>query len=317
MNNRITVKECADFLSRHDNYLIMTHRRPDGDTLGSAGALCLLLRRMGKSAYLMENSEITPKYAAFVGELIAPAGITAQTLIAVDLAAETMFPLGFAGGSIELCVDHHGSNSFYANRTLVKPEKAACGEIILELAQELGCGMDSRIANLLYIAISTDTGCFLYRNTTADTHRAAAAVMEAGANYGDLNKLLFRTMSEARMKLEGMIYAGMRRYKNGEINIATVTLEMMEKSGATENDCDDLASLAGRAEGSLCSATIRETESGRCKISLRSGDAVNSSDVCAQFGGGGHPMAAGCVMNCRPEEAREKLVAAIIGAWKN
>ena len=199
----------------------------------------------------------------------------------------------------------------------MKPEKAACGEIILELAQELGCGMDRQIADLLYIAISTDTGCFLYRNTTADTHRAAAAVMDAGANYGDLNKLLFRTMSEARMKLEGMIYSGIRRYKDGKINVAVITLDMMEKSGATENDCDDLAALAGRLEGSRCSATIREEAPGVSKISLRSNEEVNSSAVCALFGGGGHPMAAGCRMDCPPEEAREKLVAAIIGAWKD
>ena len=314
--NRIGVQECALFLRQHDGYLIMTHLRPDGDTLGSAAALCLLLRRMGKTAWLMENPDITPKYTAFVGDLIAPADYTADTLLAVDLAAETMFPRGFTGGNIALCIDHHGSNSFYAERTLVKPEKAACGEILVELAEKLGCGMDKRIANLLYIAISTDTGCFLYRNTTADTHRAAAAVIDAGADYGNLNKLLFRTMSEARMKLEGMIYAGMRRYKNGQVNVAVITLDMMQQAGATENDCDDLASLAGRAEGSRCSVTIREVAPGRSKVSLRSNEEVNASDVCARFGGGGHPMAAGCAKNCSPEEAREKLVAAILEDWK-
>ncbi|MGI6028829.1 MAG: DHH family phosphoesterase [Candidatus Heteroscillospira sp.] len=313
--NSISVKKCADFLRAHDNYLLLTHRRPDGDTLGSAGALCLLLRRMGKTAYLMPNPDITAKYNVFVGELIAPEDYVPQVRVAVDLAAETMYPIGYEGEEIALCIDHHGSNSFYAGRTLVKPERAACGEIILELARELGCGLDKATADLLYIAISTDTGCFLYRNTTANTHRAAAEVMEAGADYGDLNKILFRTMSEARMKLEGMIYSGMRRYRDGKINVAVITLDMMERAGATENDCDDLASLAGRMEGSRCSATIREKEDGGCKISLRSNTEVNASRVCALFGGGGHPMAAGCAMDCSPEEARDRLVAAINEAW--
>lgn len=316
MNNSISVARCAQFLREHDNYLIMTHRRPDGDTLGSAGALCLVLRAMGKTAYLMENSEITKKYGEFVNHLMAPGEYEHDTLIAVDLASETMFPVGFDSGDIRLCIDHHGSNSFYAGETLVKPEKAACGEIILEIANELGIAVTCEIADLLYMAISTDTGCFLYLNTTPDTHRAAADVIAAGANIGYLNKILFRTMSEARMRLEGMIYSSLRRYLGGAFNVATITMEMMEKAGATENDCDDLAAIAGRIEGSRCSATIREVATGRVKISLRSGYNVNSSEVCAQFGGGGHPMAAGCTMACTPDEAREKLVEAVLKAWK-
>ncbi|MGE4353627.1 MAG: bifunctional oligoribonuclease/PAP phosphatase NrnA [Oscillospiraceae bacterium] len=314
--NSITRTQCAEFLREHDNYLLMTHRRPDGDTLGSASALCLILRRLGKRAYLMANPEITPKYADFVSDLIAPEDWREDTLVAVDLAAETMFPETYRGNAIALCIDHHGSNTFYAGMTFVRPEKAACGEVVLELIDELGCGMDGRTASLLYIAISTDTGCFLYGNTTPDTHRAAAAVMAAGAEYGKLNKLLFRTMSEARMNLECMIYEGMRRYKNGEINIAVITLDMMAKTGATENDCDDLASIAGKIEGSKCSATIRETSPGVSKVSLRSGRHVNSSAVCARYGGGGHPMAAGCTMPYAPEEAREILAQAIIEAWQ-
>lgn len=312
----ISVKQCAEFLGAHDSYHIITHCRPDGDTLGSAGALCLMLRRMGKTAYLMENGEITKKYLQFVGDLFAPAGFEAQTLVAVDLAAESMFPIGFEGGVVHLCIDHHGSNSLYALETLLKPERAACGEIILELQKELGCGMDERVASLLYIAISTDTGCFQYMNTTAETHRAAADVIEAGADYGRLSKMLFRTMSIGRMKLEGMIYNSMRQFKDGQISVAIITLDMMERSGIDESDCDDLAAIAGRMEGSSCSATIREVNSSRCKISLRSGRSVNASDVCAIFGGGGHPMAAGCAMDCSATEACDKLVEAVIKLWK-
>ena len=317
MNKSISVSRCAEILREHDDYLIMTHRRPDGDTLGSAGALCLVLREMGKTAHLMANPDVTEKYGQFVNHLMAPQGYEHKTLISVDLAAETMFPVGYDGvENVRLAIDHHGSNSFYAQEVLVKPEKAACGEIILEVVKELGVSLTKEIADLLYIAISTDTGCFLYRNTTPETHYAAAETMAAGADFGYLNKLLFRTMSAARMRLEGLIYSGMRRYKDGQINVATVTLDMMAQAGATENDCDDLAAIAGRIEGSLCSATIREVGPGRSKVSLRSGDCVNSSEVCAKFGGGGHPMAAGCAMDYSPDEARELLVAEIIKAWK-
>ena len=317
MSELLTVRECADFIRSRDNFLIMSHCRPDGDTVGSASALCLILRAMGKTACLMPNPEITSRYARFVEGLEPPEGFVCETLTAVDLAADTMFPVGFAGGEVELCIDHHGSNSRYAKRLLLKPEKAACGEIVLELANELGVKLDKEMADRLYAAVSTDTGCFLYRNTTADTHRAAAELIDAGADYGGLNVRLFRKVSPARLKLEGLIYSAMRQYFDGRVTVAFVTLDMMGESGATENDCDDLASLAGRVEGSSCSATIREKAPGLCKISLRSSFDVNSSDVCAKFGGGGHPMAAGCAMSCAPEEAAERLVAAIIEEWKH
>ena len=316
MGERVDLSRFAQLVRERDGFLIMTHCRPDGDTVVSAAALCLILRAMGKSAYMMANPEITDRYAAYAEGLFAPEGFEAGTITAVDLAAETMFPQGFAGGEVELCVDHHGSNTIYAKYALVMPEKAACGEIVLELARELGARIDKDIADRLYVAVSTDTGCFMYRNTTAGTHRAAAELIDAGADFGGLNVKLFRKVSAARLRLEGLIYGSMKSYYDGRITVATVTLDMMRSSGAQERDCDDLASLAGRVQGSVCSATIRENENGGCRISLRSGFDVNSSDVCARFGGGGHPMAAGCAMDCPPDIARERLVAAIIEEWK-
>lgn len=301
---------CAAFLREHDGYLLVTHLRPDGDTLGSAAALCNALRRLGKTAFLYVNPQVTERYRPMVAPYFAPADFVPQTVVAVDLADQALFPQGFSA-PVDLCIDHHPSNSGYAAQTLLREEKAACGEIVLELIEALCGAPNIQEANLLYTAVSTDTGCFAYANTKADTFHAAARLLEAGAENARLNQLLFRKVSAARLKLEGMIYNSLRCERNGEVVIATVTLDMLCHAGATENDCDDLASLAGRVEGGLISATIREMEGGGCKVSVRSGPEINASAVCAKFGGGGHAMAAGCSLQMGPEETAEAILRAI------
>ena len=311
----MTLIDCLNYLKENDGYLLVTHIRPDGDTLGSAAALCHILRRMGKTAYLYKNPQITATFAPFVEPYFAPDGFTYDHVVSVDLAAENLFPEGFKPGKIELCIDHHPTNTNYAERLLCKPEKASCGEIILELGKLALGQIDKTEADLLYMAVSTDCGCFVYANTNADTHRAAAELIEAGADYKGLNKLLFRTFSYSRLVLEGMIYSGMRRYgENDCVTVATVTLDMMKQSGATEDDCDDLASLAGRVAGSRVSVTIRELRPGACKISMRSNEDFDSSAVCALHGGGGHRMASGCTIKEDPEKARDIIVHDILEA---
>ncbi|MGN1001925.1 MAG: bifunctional oligoribonuclease/PAP phosphatase NrnA [Oscillospiraceae bacterium] len=311
----MTIRDCAAFLRERDGFLLLTHSRPDGDTLCSASALCSALRRLGKTAALYPNPEITERYKDMTAPYMGESGTEGACVVSVDTAGVRMLPLGFSG-RVELAIDHHASNEFYAEQSLVMGKKAACGEIVLELIEELCGSVTKEEADLLYAAVSTDTGCFCYANTNADTLRAAARLLDLGAENGRLNKLLFRSFSYARLRLEGMVYAGLRSYRDHQINIAVVTLDMMERSGATENDCDDLASLAGKVQGSVVAITVRELEKGRCKVSVRTNELVNASAVCALFGGGGHSMAAGCTLDAGPEETAEKMLAAVEEIWK-
>lgn len=285
--------DCEALLKGADDIIILTHSRPDGDTLCSAAALCSALRRLGKNAGLFNNPEITETYADFVREYLWTEYPEKPFVLSVDTADLKMFPIGFSG-EVDLAVDHHASNPGYAKNNLIFGEKAACGEIVMELIIALCGGLTKEEANLVYAAISTDTGCFCYANTNPDTLRAAAKAIEYGAENGYLNKLLFRSLSFSRLKLEGLIYANMRSYRNNAINVAIVTLDMMSESGATEDDCDDLASLAGKVKGNVVAITVRELPGGRSKASVRTNELVNASEVCAHFGGGGHAMAAGC-----------------------
>ena len=310
----MTLNDCTEFLKEHDGYLLVTHIRPDGDTLGSAAALCHLLRAMGKTAYVYDNPETTPSYREYTEPYLAPAGFSPTCVVGVDLASDRLFPKGFdAGTSFDLCIDHHGTNSGYAKALYCIADKASCGEVILLIAKEFGI-MDKALASLLYIAVSTDCGCFVYGNTTAETHRAAAELIDAGADYKRLNRALFRTFTFSRLMLEGLIYSGMKSYADGKVTVATVTLEMMERSGATEDDCDDLASLAGRVGGCIVSVTIRELEEGVSKVSLRSAESFDCAALCALHGGGGHRMASGCTIHETPEKTRDIIVRDILEA---
>ena len=307
--------ETAKLFLAKDNFLLLTHKNPDGDTLGSAAALCSALRRAGKTAYLFPNAEMTEKYREFAEPFHAPRGFIPSFTVAVDIAAEGLLPPLFSG-KVDFCIDHHPSNTHYTANSLIAPSKASCGEVVLQLIKALNGDVSAEEANLLYVAVSTDCGCFVYSNTNADTLRAAAELLDLGADNSRLNIKLFRKVSAARMKIEGLIYSGMEFYRDGKISLATITQQMLRDTGATEEDLDDISGLAGRAESALLCITVREQPNGECRISLRSSPEVDCCEICAVFGGGGHAMAAGCTIQSPPEKAKRMLLDVIDEVWK-
>ena len=305
-------RECAKLLKEQDQILLITHREPDGDTAGSAAALCCALKRLGKTAWLYPNPGFTRKLAPYLGDLIAPEGFQESCRVSIDLADEKLFPPDFTG-EVLLCIDHHGSNTHYADHELVRAEKSACGEIVLELIKSLCGNVTEREATLLYIAVTTDTGCFQYANTNTQTLSAASELLRLGAKQHEVSQVFFRKVSPARLRLEGMIYSTLRFYRDGQIAAAVITQDMLRESGAKKEDMDDLASLSGRAEGSILNLTIREQPDGMSRVSVRSNPGIDSCAICAAFGGGGHSMAAGCNISSPPEKALTMLLD-VIGA---
>ena len=313
--NKLNYRECVQLLLRQDDILILSHKNPDGDTVGSCCALCSALRRAGKNAYIYNNSQISKKLMAYAEKFIAYDDFKPQYTVAVDVATPQLFPEGFEG-NVQLCIDHHPTNTSYADNLFLKGDRSSCGEIILELIKLMPDKLTAEEATLLYIALSTDTGCFQYGNTSARSFASAAELINLGADNHKINLEFFRKVSRARVMLEGLIYSGMEFYRDGKITIACVTRDMMDRCGATEDDCDDLAGLAGRIESSVVSITIKETAQGGSKISVRTTPEVSASEICAVFGGGGHNMAAGCRLDCEPERAKEMLLNVIDEVWK-
>lgn len=291
----MTEQETARWLLKRDNFLLLTHVRPDGDTLGSATALCLALQKLGKTAWMQPNPGVTEQYTPFLRFQWAPEGYRPDTIVSIDLADEALLPPGseqFAGKS-DLCIDHHPSNQRYARALCLDGDAAACGEVVYRLCRRLGV-MNEDIACALYVAISTDCGCFVYSNVSPETHRIAAALLEQGNFMKAVNKRFFQTRSRRELLLQGKLLSSMEFFFGGQVTVSSVTLADKADAGATDADCGELSSFAITMEGVRCAAFLRELEDGSVKVSVRSDeDWINASRVCARFGGGGHAAAAG------------------------
>lgn len=309
----MTYTEAAAWLKDHDRYLILTHKRPDGDTIGCAAALCRGLRGLGKTAHICPGTGETHLFTPYLEGLLAPEGYEPEAVVGVDIAARGLFTKSgqpWLERGIDLAIDHHPSQEFFAKETCLDAGRAACGEIIYDILNELG-QVNGETAVPLYVAVSTDTGCFQYSNTTADTHRVAAALMDTGIDVFPLNKRHFRTKTWARLQVERLIVERMHRYEDGKVAVAPVSLSLMDEAGATEEDMEDIAAFLGQIEGVETSVTIRELEDGACKLSVRTSGGLNATRVCALLGGGGHAAAAGCTVNSTLEQAEAAILDAI------
>lgn len=315
---QLTIEHLAAALLARDNYCIFTHRRPDGDTIGCAAALCRGLRSVGKTAAIFENAQFTPKFRPFLDGLTCPNVPQGATLVAVDVAAEDMLPYNAPQRKIDLLIDHHGSNVGYAAQGLVRPEAAACGEVILELLEQLHATLDKVTAEAIYLAVSTDTGCFRYSNTTERTLLCAARCKQLGADTFPINKTMFMTKRLSRLKLESHLIQTAEFYCGGSVGVCSIPLQLQQELGLTEDDIDDISGFAREIEGVKIGVMLREVDNGRGKISVRTAPEIDAAAICGVLGGGGHAAAAGANVDGGVDGARQAVLRAIrqCGYWE-
>lgn len=300
---RIDVKKCAALLKEQDNILILTHAHPDGDTLGSGFGLCRALIKMGKKARVINGDEIPKKYNYLYNGMPC-FDFKEDYIVAVDVATENLLgSLAEAySGKINLCIDHHGTNTEFAENLYLR-ETAAASELVYEILSELGIDVDKDIANCLFTGISTDTGCFRYASVTASTFQIAARLLDCGADNGFINRVMFETKTKTYARLERLAIDSMKMYCDDKIAIMTVTQEMYKKSGSNEQETEALAPLTRQVEGVEIGVTIREKPDGSCKASFRTFEKINAAKIAKLFGGGGHPQASACRFDCSVDEA--------------
>lgn len=304
--------EVAEFLKSHDNFEILTHAYPDGDTLGSGFALCLALQQMGKNARVITTN--VPSKFLYLLNGVKHQSFEAETIVSTDVASDSLLGsnMGTYVGRVDLCIDHHGSNNFTAKNKYVDSHAAANCEIIYKLLVELGVDFTEEMADCLYTGISTDTGCFRYTNTTSDTMRITASLMDLGCNSAYINKVMFETKSKEKIQLEHAVYDTIEYCADGKCAIIYTTLDMLKKLDVGDDEMEGLASIPRQIEGVLIGITMREKDGGFFKISVRTNDNINASDFCSMFGGGGHPAAGGCTIEGSLEEVKAKLKKAVV-----
>ena len=310
--NKICVKECVSLLKEYDNYLILSHRNPDGDTLGSAFALKRTLDKMGKKSFVKCVDPMHHKYS-YLWDGVDNNEFAFDKIIAVDVADKKLLGEGFEelyGDNVWLCIDHHMTNKEYAENLLLE-DRAAAAVVIYEVICESGVEITPEIASCVYTGLSTDTGCFMFSNTTPTVHRIAADVMEKGADYVNINRLMFETKSMSYLRLEQMAVSSIESHFDGKCAIMTITRKMFEESGSSSTECDGIAALPRKIEGVKVGITIRERHNGSYKVSLRTVEPYDAAKICGRLGGGGHNRAAGCEFECSLDEVKATLLEII------
>lgn len=311
---KLTRTECARYLAGHDRFAIVTHCGPDGDTVGSAGALCLGLRQLGKAAHVLENSQVPEKYKYLLEGLTKPDAEPGDTVVSVDVAAAHMLSddSRHLEQKVDLRIDHHASATPFAAFELVDSTAAACGEIVCDLLTMLGARLDVPMANALYTAVSTDTGCFRYANTTGRSFALAASCADVSPDIFRISQALFDTVTMGRLRLQSWVVEHMQVLQGGKIVVCGIPADLPEKLALTEEDMGNLSGFLRSIEGVKMAATVRQDHQGHTGISVRAVPGCDAAAVCEKFGGGGHKGAAGAGMeNVTLEEAVKALIAAM------
>ena len=306
----------VSMLKNADKILILTHRNPDGDTLGSGFALLRALRQLGKRARLLNADPIGEKYAHLYKGL-SEDNFEEEFIVSVDTAERKLLGDSFAelyADKVDLSIDHHGSTKLFAKKTYSEPDSASACEIIYAVIKALGAEIDKEIADCIYTGCSTDTGCFKYSNVTARTHRIAAELIEYGADHSRINEKMFDTKSINNIMLERMCYETLESFGDGKVAVITVTKEMLRKSGTDKSALDAIKPITRQIEGVEIGLTVKEEDNGAAGVSIRTGENYDASAICAHFGGGGHIRASGCEIKDTVENAKEKVIDYILNS---
>ena len=306
-----SVIKTASALLDMDDVEIISHRSPDGDTLGSAAALCRALRSLGRRANVICADQIPEKYQ-FMFDGLNKQEFDPKHFVSVDIAAPHL--MGCLeekyADKIEICIDHHIKNSVNAAVKFVDEASSSVGELIWILLKAMDVSVDKGMAECIFAAITTDTGCFKYSNVTLRTHIIAMELMKLGIDCAALNFKLIDEETKSKLALKSMALSTLEYYCQDKCAIITITSDMMKESGAAPEDMDGVASIPRSIRGVQCGITMKE-DGNAWKISIRSDESVNAAELCAKFGGGGHARAAGCKLNGSYDDAKKSLVKAI------
>lgn len=317
---REEIKTFVELVRQHQRFAVISHFRPDGDAIGSTLALGLTLRDLGKEVVLWNKDSMPPRFAFLEGADMLqpmpaefPAGI--ETLICVDagdrkrLGDDAEQVLQAAPYIVN--IDHHETNTRYGRLNIIEGNAAATGCILIGISDALGAKITKPIAEALYVSLSTDTGSFQFSCTTAEVMRQAARLIECGVNVGDINRRLYQEQPLSAFVMQKEVLNNMKVECRGMLCHYSMPAGTKARLGMSLDDTKDLVDIIRPLQGVKLAIIFEDLENGRIRMSLRSKDpSVSVSELAAQFGGGGHAMAAGIRMRGGLEECRDRVLAA-------
>lgn len=309
----MTLDNILEEIKKAKSIVLLTHENPDGDAVGSTLAMYAALKKLGK-----ENVDlIIPEYPRTYRFLpnvdkVQKEGSTKPYDVAIALDSATIKMLNgwsnyFETAKTKIVIDHHGTNTMYGDLNYVNPDSPACTQILLTIFEYFDVEITNDIGKCILTGIITDTGGFQYQSTRPETFEFAARLLKSGINVYEIYKKAMNTKTRANFELRKRAIDRMEFLEDGKISFTYITKQDIEEIGATSDDHEGIVDEGRCIEGVEVSIFLRENEKGY-KVSLRSNEYVNVSDVCLIFGGGGHVHAAGCNVNMSIEQAKEKLI---------
>ena len=317
------IDRVLEVIREHKTFCIVGHMRPDGDCIGSQLGLALALRNEGKRVTVWNQDAIPLKYKFLVGDGLIEKpqrGKKFDCVIATDCASYER--LGTVGDCVKqrkvlINIDHHATNPRYGDVNWVSPREPSTGELIYRLLKVARWPITPPIADLLFAAISTDTGSFQYPNTRPGTFHAGAELVTRGANLAKICDEVYQSYPLSRAKLLKHVYSKFRLTDNDRIAWLWLKKKDFTRTGAESDDTEGLIDHLRAIEPVVVACVFEEIEPEMTRISLRSkSDRVNVSEICGQFGGGGHPAAAGARIPGKPLSVQRKVIAAVKRALK-
>jgi len=303
-------QEVFELINNNQNFLIVSHKNPDGDSIGSEIALALALMKLNKKVYIYNSNPPPHRYSKFPkASLIKTEKKNFEEDVTIFVDCAEVNRIGEIKDNIDFSkplinIDHHIGNTKFGTVNVIKPDYSSTAEIIYKLIKN-EIPMDEEIATYLYIGILTDTGAFRYPNTTSHSLRVASELVAYGVTASQVSEFIWFTDPEARIKLLGDVLRTMNLHD--KISIMYITKEMLKKHGAKEEDTEEFIDYGLSIKGIETAAIIKEREDGILKVSLRSKNNIPVQELAAKYGGGGHRTASGFTVRKKIEPFKKEL----------
>ncbi len=307
--------ELVRTLKHGDNFLVTSHVKPDGDSIGSMSAAGHILKSLGKSFALYNESGLPRKYTwlDLPAEIhTRPPSNDFEWIMVLDSASPER-PGEYIADRLKktptINIDHHPDNPDFGLINWVDPAFSSVGEMMSLVAKQLDLELSGPLAHSIYLAVVSDTGFFSFGNTTPGVLELTAGMVRQGLDPGKINPLITNQWSVGMIRLHGLALQRSEFIDNGRIGIICITREMLKNTNTGPEDCEGLVNMLLKVSGVKVACTLREDEEGRVKISLRSAGEEDVSRIASSLGGGGHKNASGGIIDAPMQEAREMVIA--------
>lgn len=307
-----TLDNILEEINKAESIVILTHENPDGDAIGTGLALYNALKEYGKNPdIIIPEYPRTFEFLPGADEIKKSSDIEKYDLaISVDCATIKMlngFANYFENAKVKVSIDHHSTNTMFGDLNYVSPDAPACAQILLVVLNYFKIEITKDIGTCILTGIITDTGGFKYSSVTAETFEFVAWLLNKGINVSKIYRKVLQVKTKANFELTRKAMERLEFLEDGKVAFTYITKEDEEKVNAESGDHEGIVEVGRDIEGVEVSIFLRETDKG-CKVSMRSNEYVNVSDVCILLGGGGHVRAAGATIQCTVEQAKEKVL---------